>query len=248
VAASAETAAPVAPTPLASASVDGAFVVDDTGRSLVLQCWGSGAPAVFLETGGPGLEELTNSRLVRNLAGETQVCIYNRAGSPPSDPAPNVKREAEDAAADLHALIHAAGIPTPVVLFGQSFGGMLVTFYAATYPDEVSGVVVFDSPAPSATMTLAECEECVWDAPENTSRLDVLYGFENRFGNTPVHIGVPLILISPTEGESTPEDKYWLQVSDDSTQVVLTGGTDVVHNQSATVAEQVLSLVYATRG
>lgn len=246
------TAAPatasIPPNPLASPSVTGSFVVDDTGRKLAMTCWGSGAPAVFLETGGGALDELTNSPLVRHLAAETQVCLYNRAGTPPSDPAPNRKREAEDVAADFHALVRSAGIEPPYVLFGRSFGGMIVTFYASQFPGDVAGVVVFDSPAPSATMTLADCSECVWDYPGNTAHLDVLYGFENRFGKTPVHFADPLILISTTSGEAPPEDRYWLQTSDTSTQVVLTGGMEVINQQASKLAEQILSLVHKARG
>jgi pimeloyl-ACP methyl ester carboxylesterase len=124
-----------------------------------MSCWGVGQPAVFLETGGPAIGEFTGSSLVERLAAETQVCLYNRAGLSPSDPAPDRAREAEDTAEDFHALVQAAGIPPPYVLFGRSFGGMVVTFYASKYPTDVTGVVVFDSPAPSATMTKEQFPE-----------------------------------------------------------------------------------------
>ena len=213
-----------------------------------MRCSGSGSPTVFLETGGPGIDEFSGTRLVRSLVPETQVCLYNRAGTPPSDPAPNRPREAEDVAADFHALVDAAGIEPPYVLFGRSFGGMLVTFYASEYPKDVAGVVVFDSPAPSATMTLEDFPEGVWDYPGNESRLNVLTGFENRFGKTPVHLDAPLILISPTAGESTPEDRYWLQTSPRSKQIVIDGAMDVIELEADQVAAAILSLVDGTSG
>jgi pimeloyl-ACP methyl ester carboxylesterase len=234
------------PDPLASPSLDGAFAVDDSGRKLAMQCWGTGSPAVFLETGGGAIDEFTRSPLVRRLAAETQVCLYNRAGTPPSDPAPNRPREAEDVAADFQALVKAAGIEPPFVLFGRSFGGMLVTFYASEHPSEVAGVVVFDSPAPSATMTLADFPEGVWDYPGNESRLNVLTGFENRFGKTPVQLDMPLILISPTAGETTAEDRYWLQTSPRSKQIVIEGGMEVIDTEADQVAAAILSLVDGT--
>src|SRR4051812_12213788 len=126
--------------PLESPSLTGSFQVDASGRNLAMTCWGSGQPAVFLESGGGALDEFTGSRLVEQLAAKTQVCLYNRAGRPPSDPAPNRAREAEDPAEDFHALVRAAGIRPPYVLFGRSFGGMVVTFYASKYPAEVAGV------------------------------------------------------------------------------------------------------------
>ena len=232
--------------PLASPSLDGLFVVDASDRKIALRCWGDGDPTVFLESGGGAIDEFAGSRLVRRIATETRVCLYNRAGRTPSDPAPNRAREAEDVAGDFHALIAAAGIAPPVVLFGRSFGGMVVTFTAATYPADVAGVVVFDSPAPSATMTLADFPEGVWDYPENLERLNVLTGFENRFGKTPVHVNAPLILISPTGGESRPEDRYWLQTSERSKQIVIQGGMDVIDLHADQIADAILSLVRGT--
>lgn len=207
-----------------------------------MTCWGSGRPAIFLESGGGAIDEFTNSPLVERLAVERQVCLYNRAGLAPSDPAPDRAREAEDTAADFQALVKAAGIPPPYVLFGRSFGGMIVTFYASVYPTDVAGVVVFDSPAPSATMTKEQFPEGLWDSPGNVEHLNVLTGFENRFGKHPVHIGAPLILMSPTHGESTPDDRYWLQTSAHASQVVLEGGMEVIDTQADKIADQILSL------
>ena len=47
--------------------------------------------------------------------------------------------------ADLHALLTAAAIPGPYVLAGHSFGGLVARLYAATYPDEVVGMVLIDA-------------------------------------------------------------------------------------------------------
>ena len=46
---------------------------------------------------------------------------------------------------ELHALLQAAGIPGPYVLAGHSWGGFMARFYAATYPDEVVGLVLVDA-------------------------------------------------------------------------------------------------------
>jgi len=234
------------PEPSASADIGGLFVVDATGRRIAMRCSGSGSPTVFLESGGGGIDEFSGTRLVRSLVPATRVCLYDRAGRAPSDPAPDRAREAEDVAADFEALVKAAGIDPPFVLFGRSFGGMLVTYYASTHPDDVAGVVVFDSPAPSATMTLADFPEGVWDYPGNVERLNVLTGFENRFGKEPVHIDAPLILISPTAGESTPDDRYWLQTSPRSKQIVIDGGMEVIESEADQIAAAILSLVDGT--
>jgi hypothetical protein len=57
-----------------------------------------------------------------------------------------------------------------------------------------------------------------------------------------------LFLISATAGESRPEDRYWLQTSPDSTQVVLEGGMDVIVEQAEIIAQHILSLVHAEPG
>ena len=54
-------------------------------------------------------------------------------------------RTTADAVADLHALLSAAGVPGPYVLVGHSLGGIIVRLYAATYPDEVAGLVLVDA-------------------------------------------------------------------------------------------------------
>ena len=69
-------------------------------------------------------------------------------------------------------------------------------------PTDVAGVVVFDSPAPAADMTEADFPEGVWN--RNVEHLNVLTGYENRFGLNPVRFDAQLILISPTHGESDP--------------------------------------------
>lgn len=46
---------------------------------------------------------------------------------------------------DLHALLEAAQVPGPYVLLGASFGGLIADMYAATYPDQVVGMVLLDA-------------------------------------------------------------------------------------------------------
>ena len=54
-------------------------------------------------------------------------------------------RTAESVVADLHALLETAAVPGPYVLVGHSLGGLFVRLYAATYPDEVAGLVLVDA-------------------------------------------------------------------------------------------------------
>ncbi len=80
------------------------------------------------------------------LAGVTRVCRYDRANnqSGRSDPVAT-PRTAADVVADLHALLRAADVPGPYVLAGPSVAGLFVRLYAATYPDDVVGLVLVDA-------------------------------------------------------------------------------------------------------
>lgn len=206
--------------PMANPSIEGSFAVADDGRELSLICWGEGSPTVILETGGTNIDEWGSEAQVGQLAERGRVCTYDRAGTGASDPAPNERRDADNVIADLSAVLAAAAVDGPYVLVGRSFGGMIVTYYAQVKPEAILGVVVFDSPAPSAAFTEESEPELVWDYPGNTEHLDVVGGFENRFAKEPPHIDAPLLLISPADGESPPEDqRFWLQVSDDAEQL-----------------------------
>ena len=152
-------------TPAASpsaASGDFAGLVDiGGGRRLWLECRGHGSPTVMLEAGSGDNADVWDTIALASDAGEmavlpgvaafTRVCAYDRPGTmidadhrSRSDPAP-MPRTAADAVADLHALIDAAGIPGPYVLVGHSLGGIIVRLYAATYPNEIAGLVLIDA-------------------------------------------------------------------------------------------------------
>ena len=194
---------PASPTPTSvvdpatQPSIDDAFTVAAGGRQLRLVCWGTGSPTVLLETGGANIEEWTGSGIVDELACRTRVCTYDRAGTGSSDPAPNKRRDADDVVTEAHALLEAAHVNGPLVLLGRSFGGMIVTHYADVMPQDVIGVVVLDTPAPSAEFTEKSEPGLVWDAPGNTAHLDVVHGFENRFANHPPHFDAPLLSDHP---------------------------------------------------
>jgi pimeloyl-ACP methyl ester carboxylesterase len=51
----------------------------------------------------------------------------------------------------MHKLLDRAGVPGPYVLAGHSFGGLYVMSFAAQYPEQVAGLVLVDSTAPSST-------------------------------------------------------------------------------------------------
>jgi pimeloyl-ACP methyl ester carboxylesterase len=131
------------------------------GRRLWLECRGAGSPTVILEAGAgnnsqnwdtAGLPvDSEQTAVLPGVAAFTRVCAYDRPGTildldrrSRSDPAP-MPRDADAMVSDLHALLTAAAIPGPYLLAGHSFGGLVIRLYAATYPDEVVGLVLIDA-------------------------------------------------------------------------------------------------------
>lgn len=146
------------------ASGDFAGLVDIGGRKLYLECHGTGSPTVVMISGYRGSghywtddlrhPEAPRTMVLPGVAQFTRVCTYDRPGTVAvigedelvgrSD-AIAQPRTTPEAVAELHALLQASGIPGPYVLAAHSWGGLIARLYAATYPDEVIGLVLVDA-------------------------------------------------------------------------------------------------------
>ena len=165
---------------------DFAGLVDIGGRSLYLECHGAGGPTVVLVSGYRASGRFWSDDLLQpdaprtmvlpGVAETTRVCTYDRPGTVASigeddfvsrsDPITQ-PRTAPEVVAELHALLQAAEIPGPYVLAGHSLGGFFARLYAATYPDEVVGLVLVDAYSEQAE-TLMTPEQ--WEAMGQLSR------------------------------------------------------------------------------
>jgi pimeloyl-ACP methyl ester carboxylesterase len=148
----------------AAAEGDFAGLVDIGGRSLYLECRGSGSPTVLLEAGFRSRADYWTADLIQpdaprtmvfpGVAAFTRVCAYDRPGTTSvvdgalqpsrSDPV-SMPRTALDSVHDVHALLEAAKVPGPYVFVGHSYGGMLARLYASNYPREIVGMVLVDA-------------------------------------------------------------------------------------------------------
>lgn len=117
------------------------------GRSLYIECRGSGSPTVVFEV---GTEEPRSdfSYVQDTLARQYMACSYDRANNGKSGKAPT-PRTAGDIVDDLHQLLETAEVPGPYVLAGSSIGGYFVQLYGRRYPDEVVGVVAMNPDPPA---------------------------------------------------------------------------------------------------
>jgi pimeloyl-ACP methyl ester carboxylesterase len=130
-------------------------LVDVGGYRMHLLAEGSNAvtrhgrmPTVVLIPGGYA-QGLGMYHLHSRVRGRTRSIIYDHAGTGWSDVGPLPRTPAREAD-ELQQLLERAGEKGPFVLVGHSFGGLLANNFAARYPHEVAGLVLFD-PTPIAS-------------------------------------------------------------------------------------------------
>jgi pimeloyl-ACP methyl ester carboxylesterase len=112
------------------------------GRSLFLECRGTGGPTVIF-LAGTGVPR-TAMRGIEDRLLEVRVCDYDRANEGRSDPAPKPHTDI-DVVNDLAALLKAADVPPPYVLVGQSVGGDQAWLYASRHPASVAGFLIMNA-------------------------------------------------------------------------------------------------------
>jgi pimeloyl-ACP methyl ester carboxylesterase len=118
-------------------------LVDVGGHWMHIDCRGLGRPTVVMDAGHGGAS-LDWSLVQPSLQATTRVCVYDRAGMGWSEPVPG-KRTPSELATELHALLAAAGESGPFFMVGHSLAGKNVRLFAATFPEEVQGMVLVDA-------------------------------------------------------------------------------------------------------
>src|SRR5579864_4277243 len=136
-------------------------MVDAGGYRVRMLSRGHGTPAVVLVSGGFGAALEAWARVQPEVSQFTRSVAYDRGGTWKSEPAP-LPRDSAHIAAELHAVLHNAGIKTPCVLVGQSIGGIHVRIFAHLYPDDVAGIVLVDPTAEDLYERLQAEEPVVW--------------------------------------------------------------------------------------
>lgn len=114
--------------------------------TLHVYCVGEGTPAIVFEAGLGG-NYLDWTFVQKGLSAKHRACAYDRPGAGWSSRTDR-PRDSASMAEELHVAMQGAGVPTPFILVGHSFGGLLIQNYDARFPDDVSGLVLVDSMHP----------------------------------------------------------------------------------------------------
>jgi pimeloyl-ACP methyl ester carboxylesterase len=112
------------------------------GRKLNLFCMGSGKHTVLFDSGLSDWSVIW-ALVQPGVAGHARACTYDRAGLGYSDP-PKAPRSPVEIVEDMHAMVQAAKLSTPLVVVGHSLGGFNMKLYAALYPKDVAALVLVD--------------------------------------------------------------------------------------------------------
>jgi pimeloyl-ACP methyl ester carboxylesterase len=112
------------------------------GREVEVVRMGEGSPTLVLESGG-GESAGQWSRILPELARQTRVITYSRAGFGKSTASP-LPGSPQSSVAELHALLQELGETGPFVLGGHSWGALLARLYVSTFPADVVGLVLID--------------------------------------------------------------------------------------------------------
>jgi class 3 adenylate cyclase/alpha-beta hydrolase superfamily lysophospholipase len=119
---------------------------DSSGVSIAYQVHGDGPVDLVLVLGFVSQVELLSeepgvARFFRRLTDFSRMLVFDKRGQGLSD-RPGRPPTLEESMDDLKAVIEAAGFERPA-LFGISEGGPMSTLYAATYPGDVSALILF---------------------------------------------------------------------------------------------------------
>lgn len=239
-------AEPAEPAP----AIDGKFPVGSPKRELAIRCWGAGEPAVVLDAGSAssGIETFGafSEEIVKPLAQRMTVCAYDRAGTGDTAELPNKRRRIDDQAEELDALLSAAEVPRPRILVGSSWGGFVAVHTARNHGDDIGGIVLLDVPAGNARLTAEQAPEAAWDHPTNVERVDAFHA-ERTMARDRRSLGdVPVTVVTADGGQSDRKDQQvWKRLSNNFSQVVLSGGHDIYADDPEGVVEQILKTVDA---
>jgi len=157
------------------------LVAISPSRQMHLECRGRGSPKVVLIAGGVNSAAIWSMpydfarptpTVYPQVSKFARVCAYDRPNT--ASPAPDNgvalgtstpttgSVTPANGVIDLHRLLRAAHVRGPYVLVAHSFGGLIARLYASTYPKEIAGLVLIDSPSEYFFDRLTVAQQEMW--------------------------------------------------------------------------------------
>lgn len=138
---------------------------DSDGVSIAYQVHGEGPLDLVYVQGFVSHVELlwdepAEARFLRRLASFSRLIVFDKRGQGLSD-RPADPPTLEDSMGDLRAVMEAAGCDRPAI-FGISEGGPMSILFAATYPDQISSLVLYGTHA-----RMMQAPDFPWGIPED---------------------------------------------------------------------------------
>lgn len=113
------------------------------GNDIAWSCEGEGEPTIALVAGGGLSAHDSFGRTYHSYDGPGRICLYDRAGIGKSTFGTPRTRTLDDLVEELHELAMRERWGK-LLLVAHSFGGFIGRAFAATYPDEVVGLLLLD--------------------------------------------------------------------------------------------------------
>ena len=146
---------------LAQRAPDEGFITTSDGVRLFYKVVGSGAETLVAVNGGPGLSLTSILPDLEPLAKNRRVIYYDQRGTGRSDLIKDGgKLSITKQIQDLEAVRTHFKLDK-MTLLGNSWGGLLIGYYAAAHPDRVERLI-FHSPASPTKVLKSEMDDEVW--------------------------------------------------------------------------------------
>jgi pimeloyl-ACP methyl ester carboxylesterase len=185
------------------------------GTEVAYSTAGHGSPVVVLQSGlGDGRDAW--QPVIDRLESGTTVFAYDRPGYGASA-ATSAARDPCTIAAELRALLKAAGMAPPYLLVGHSLGGLYQFAYARLYPAEVAALVLLDPThpdhwtrlqreAPSAAAQLGVYRRSLY-SPAMRREFDAQGGCRERLLRDPP-LGPPATILTRTRFTAAEQGEF----------------------------------------
>ena len=146
--------------------------IGDRRRLFMMEMGAGIGPSVIFEA-GIGATSQNWSRIQEAVSEFAHTVSYDRLGLGWSTPAVS-ERIPSEVVKELRSMLQAAGIAPPYLLVGHSFGGLVVRYFAAEYPDEVSGALLVDAMRTNEWPPVDESQRKLLDRGVQLTRWGVL--------------------------------------------------------------------------